>query len=99
MGDYSLYNWEKSYQFLKIKILRKICGPVFDVELNIWRRRKNTELREEITEVSLSTSYIKCQTPVVRSDSSAEHIKRLKHQNTCAEPLADLFTDGDVIYT
>jgi len=34
------------------KILRKICGPVVDIELNIWRRRKNTELRE-ITKIPL----------------------------------------------
>jgi len=42
------------------KILRKICGPVFDIKLNIWRKRKNIELRE-LTKVPLLTSYIKCQ--------------------------------------
>jgi len=42
------------------KILKKICGPVFDSELNVWRKRKNIELKE-ITEDPLLSSYIKCQ--------------------------------------
>jgi len=28
------------------KILRKIYGLVFDIELNIWDKRKNTELKK-----------------------------------------------------
>lgn len=36
------------------KILRKIFGPVFNSELNIWLRKTNIELRE-ITEVQLLT--------------------------------------------
>jgi hypothetical protein len=51
---------EKKLLVFEYKILRKICGPIFDNELNKWRRRKNTELRE-ITEVPLLTSHIKCQ--------------------------------------
>jgi hypothetical protein len=42
------------YEVLK----KKICGPVFDSELNRWCRRKNTELRE-ITEVRLLTNQKK----------------------------------------
>jgi hypothetical protein len=51
---------EKKLVVFENKILRKICGLVFDSELNRWRRRKNTELRE-ITEVPLLTSHIMCQ--------------------------------------
>ncbi|XP_025409212.1 uncharacterized protein LOC112682734 [Sipha flava] len=51
---------EKKLLVFEYKILRKICGPMFDSELNKWRRRKNTELGET-TEVLLLTSHIKCQ--------------------------------------
>jgi len=51
---------QKKLLVFENKILRKICGLVFDSELNRWRRRKNTELRE-ITEVLLLTSRINCQ--------------------------------------
>jgi len=44
------------------KILRNICGPVRDIELNIWRGWYNTELRE-ITKVPSFESYIKRQRP------------------------------------
>lgn len=54
------YTSRKKLLVFENKILRKICGPVFDSELNRWRRRKNTELRE-ITEVSLLKSHVKCQ--------------------------------------
>lgn len=42
------------------KILRLIYGSVFDIELNVWRRRKNVELRE-ISKIPSLTSYIKCR--------------------------------------
>jgi len=42
----------------KNKILKEICSTIFDIELNIWRRKKTTELIE-ITKVPLLTSYIK----------------------------------------
>lgn len=42
------------------KILRKICGPVFDNAINRWQRRKNVEIRET-TKVSYITSYVKSQ--------------------------------------
>ncbi|KAI5720190.1 hypothetical protein M8J77_003158 [Diaphorina citri] len=32
-------------QAFENRVLRKIFGPIFDMELNIWRRRKNAELR------------------------------------------------------
>ncbi|KAI5715631.1 hypothetical protein M8J77_019719 [Diaphorina citri] len=32
-------------QAFENRVLRKIFGPIFDIELNIWRRRKNAELR------------------------------------------------------
>jgi hypothetical protein len=51
---------EKNLLVFEYKILRKICGSMFDSELSKWRRRKTTELRE-ITEVPLLTSQIKCQ--------------------------------------
>ena len=39
-------------------ILRRITGPVFDAEINAWRRRHNYELRE-ITKVPLITNIVK----------------------------------------
>lgn len=42
------------------KILRQMCGPLYDTELNMSRRRKNTE-PEESAKVSLKTNLIKCQ--------------------------------------
>jgi hypothetical protein len=64
----NLWVWNMAHYYIirnkllvfKYKILRKICGPVFESEQNIRRRRKNTELRE-IMEILLLTSYIKGQ--------------------------------------
>lgn len=55
-----LNNLKKKLLVFDSKILRMICGPVFDSELNTWRRRANIELRE-INEIPLLTSYFKCQ--------------------------------------
>lgn len=54
------YTNRKKMLVFEYKILRTICCPVFDSELNVCRRKKNTELRE-ISEVPLLKSYIKCQ--------------------------------------
>lgn len=45
---------------LENKILRKICGPIFDTGREQWRTKYNRELREE-TGVPWITSYIKRQ--------------------------------------
>lgn len=42
------------------RVLRTICGPVYDDVANCWRRRKNRELRE-MTKIPVITSYIKGQ--------------------------------------
>ena len=39
-------------------ILRRIAGPVFDAETNIWRRRHNDELRD-LTQVPSIVNVIK----------------------------------------
>ncbi|KAL4113770.1 hypothetical protein QTP88_017351 [Uroleucon formosanum] len=42
------------------KIWRKICGPVRDAGTNVWRRKFNKELQEELG-LAPVTSYIKGQ--------------------------------------
>jgi len=51
---------EQKLRSFKNKVLRTICGPVFDTVINRWRRRRNAEVRE-ITKVSYITSYVKGQ--------------------------------------
>ena len=51
---------EQKLRSFENRVLRIICGPFFDTEINRWRRRKNQELRE-ITKVPPVTSYIKGQ--------------------------------------
>jgi len=51
---------ERKLRSFENRVLRTICGPVFDTEINRWRRRKNKEIRE-ITKVPLITSYVKGQ--------------------------------------
>jgi len=49
---------ERKLRSFENRVLRTICGPVFDTEINRWRRRKNKEIRE-ITKVPPITSYVK----------------------------------------
>jgi len=51
---------EQKLRSFENRVLRTICGPFFYTEINRWRRRKNTEIRE-ITKVPPITSYIKGQ--------------------------------------
>jgi len=51
---------EQKLRSFENRVLSTICGPIFDTEVNRWRRRKNKELRE-ITKVTPITSYIKGQ--------------------------------------
>jgi hypothetical protein len=51
---------EQKLRSFENKVLRTICGPVFDTAINRWRRRKNAEIRE-ITKVPYITSYVKGQ--------------------------------------
>jgi sorting nexin-29 len=37
---------ERKLQVFENSVMRRICGPVFDVEEGVWRRRHNRELRE-----------------------------------------------------
>ena len=49
---------EKKILVFENTILRRIVGPVYDNEINRWRRRHNIELRE-ITQVPLITDVMK----------------------------------------
>jgi|UniRef100_A0A2S2QKN4 hypothetical protein len=51
---------ERKFRSFEDRELRTIKGPVFDTEINRWRRRKNKEIRE-ITIVPPITSYVKGQ--------------------------------------
>jgi hypothetical protein len=37
---------EQKLRSFENRVLRTICGPFFDSEINRWRRRKNKEIRE-----------------------------------------------------
>lgn len=37
---------ERRLRTLKNKVLRKICDPVFDMNMGSWRRRYNRELQD-----------------------------------------------------
>ncbi|XP_050527980.1 uncharacterized protein LOC126898076 [Daktulosphaira vitifoliae] len=51
---------EQNLRTFENRILRVICGPVFDTSTDRWRRRKNAEIRE-IAKVPYITSYVKDQ--------------------------------------
>jgi hypothetical protein len=51
---------ERKLWIFENRVLRTICGPVFDIEINWWRRRKNKKIRK-IIKVPPITSYVKGQ--------------------------------------
>jgi hypothetical protein len=51
---------EQKLMSFENKILRIICGPVYDNELGCWRRRRNKEIRE-LTRVPRITNFVKAQ--------------------------------------
>ena len=51
---------ERKLEVFENGILRRICGPVWDIELGQWRRRHNRELRE-MTSMPLIISIIMAQ--------------------------------------
>ena len=51
---------ERRLEVFENGVLRRICGPVWDAYLNIWRRRHNRELRD-LTQLPPITSFIRAQ--------------------------------------
>jgi len=51
---------EQKLRAFENRVLRTICGPVFNTEINRWSRRRNAKIRK-ITKVPCITSYVKGQ--------------------------------------
>lgn len=50
---------ERKLKLFENRVLRTICGPFFDTEINSWRRGRNKEIR--VIKVPLLTINLKGQ--------------------------------------